>query len=82
MLKLHNLSDKLQLWEAVLATPHSALSQDILKATQTNPFAQWIITTLFEGKQHSQEITLSEYQVHNRCLYYQHRLYVPANDAL
>jgi hypothetical protein len=53
MLKLHNLPDKLQLWEAVLATPCSALSQDILKATQTDPFTQQIITVLFEGKQHN-----------------------------
>jgi hypothetical protein len=53
VLKPHNLLDELQLWEAVLAAPHSALSQDILKATQMDPFAQWIITTLFEGKQHS-----------------------------
>jgi hypothetical protein len=82
VLKLHNLSDELQLWEAVLAAPRSALSQDILKATQTDPFAQWIITALFEGTQHRQEITLSECQVHNGCLYYQHCLYVPADDAL
>jgi hypothetical protein len=53
MLKLHNLPDKLQLWEAELAAPHSALSQDILKATQTDPFTERIITALFEGKQHS-----------------------------
>jgi hypothetical protein len=82
MLKLHNLSDELQLWEAVLAAPHSALSQDILKATQTNPFAQRIITALFEGKQHSRVITLSECQVHNGCLYYQHCLYVPTDVTL
>jgi hypothetical protein len=82
VLKPHNLSDELQLWEAVLAAPRSAPSQDILKATQTDPFAQRIITALFEGKQHSQEITLSECQVHNGRLYYQHRLYVPADDAL
>jgi hypothetical protein len=82
VLKPHNLPDKLQLWEAVVATPRSALSQDILKATQTNPFAQWIITALFEGKQHSRDITLSECQVYDGRLYYQHRLYVPANDAL
>jgi hypothetical protein len=82
VLKPHNLSDELQLWEAVLAAPCSALSQDILKATQTNPFAQRIITALFEGKQHSREITLSECQVHNGYLYYQHRLYIPADDAL
>jgi hypothetical protein len=82
VLKPHNLSDELQLWESVLAAPRSARSQDILKATQTDPFAPRIITALFEGKQHSREITLSECQVHNGCLYYQHRLYVPANDAL
>jgi hypothetical protein len=66
VLKLYNLSDELQLWEAVLAAPRSALSQDILKATQTDSFTQWIITVLCKGKQHSQDITLSEYQVHNR----------------
>jgi hypothetical protein len=70
VLKLHNLPDELQLWEAVLAAPHSILSQDILKATQTNPFTQRIITALFKGKQHSWDITLSECQVHDRCLYY------------
>jgi hypothetical protein len=82
VLKPHNLPDELQLWESVLAAPRSALSQDILKATQTDPFAQRIITALFEGKQHSRDITLSECQVHDGCLYYQHRLYVPADDAL
>jgi hypothetical protein len=82
VLKPHNLSDELHLWEAVLAAPRSPLWQDILKATQTDPFAQRIITALFEGKQHSRDITLSECQVHNGCLYYQHRLYVTANDAL
>jgi hypothetical protein len=82
VLKPHNLPDKLQLWEAVLATPRSALSQDILQATQTDPFAQRIITALFEGKQHSRDITLSECQVHDGRLYYQHRLYIPADDAL
>jgi hypothetical protein len=82
MLNPHNLSDELQLWEAVLAAPHSALSQDILKATQTDPFTQWTITALFEGKQHSRDITLSECQVYNRYLYYQHHLYVPTDDAL
>jgi hypothetical protein len=82
MLKPHNLLDELQLWEAVLATPCSALLQDILKATQTDPFTQQIITALFEGKQYSREITLSECQVHNGYLYYQHHLYVPADNAL
>jgi hypothetical protein len=82
MLKQHNLLDELQLWEAVLAAPRSTLSQDILRATQTNTFTQQIITALFEGKQHSRDITLSECQVHDGCLYYQHRLYVPANDTL
>jgi hypothetical protein len=82
VLKPHNLSDELQLWEAVLAAPRSALWQDILKATQTVPFAQRIITTLFEGKQHSRDSTLSECQGHNGRLYYQHHLYVPADDAL
>jgi hypothetical protein len=82
VLKPHNLPDELQLWEAVLAVPRSALSQDILKATQTDPFAQRIITALFEGKQHSQDITLMECQVHDGRLYFQQRLYIPANDSL
>jgi hypothetical protein len=82
MLKLHNLPDKLQLWEAELGTPCSALLQDILKATQTDPFTQRIITALFKGKQHSRDITLLEYQVYNRYLYYQHHLYVPTDDTL
>jgi hypothetical protein len=82
VLKLHNLLDELQLWEAVVAAPCSTLSQDILKATQTDPFTQRIITTLFEGKQYSRDITLLECQVHDGCLYYQHHLYVPADDAL
>jgi hypothetical protein len=70
ILKPHNLPNKLQLWEAVLSAPHSTLSQDILKAMQTDPFAQWIITALYEGKQHSQEITLSECTVHDGRLYF------------
>jgi hypothetical protein len=82
VLKPHNLLDELQLWEAVLAAPRSALSYNILKATQTDPFTQQIITALFEGKQHSQDITLSECQVYNGYLYYQHRHYVPTDDAL
>jgi hypothetical protein len=82
VLKPHNLPDEVQLWEAVLAAPRSALLQDILKATQTDPFAQHIITALFEGKQHSQDITLSECQVQDGHLYYRHHLYVPADDAL
>jgi hypothetical protein len=60
----------------------SSLLHSIEKATKTDPFTQRIITALFEGKQHSREITLSECQVHNRCLYYQQHLYVPADDAL
>jgi hypothetical protein len=82
VLKPHNLPDELQLGEAVLAAPCSALSQDILKATQTDPFAQQIITALFKGKQHSWDITLAECQVYDGRLYFQQRLYVPADNSL
>jgi hypothetical protein len=68
--------------EAPTPDGQSSLLHSIEKATKTDPFAQWIITALFEGKQHSQEITLSECQVHNGRLYYQQHLYVPADDAL
>jgi hypothetical protein len=70
------------LTEAPTPDGQSSLLHNIEKATKTDPFAQWIITALFEGKQHSREITLSECQVYDGCLYYQQCLYVPANDAL
>jgi hypothetical protein len=70
------------LTEAPTPDRQSSLLHSIKKATKPDPFAQWIITTLFEGKQHSREITLSECQVHNGCLYYQQYLYVPTDDAL
>jgi hypothetical protein len=49
----------------------SSLDQEISNATQSDTFAQRILTMLHRGKQHCREISLSECQEHDGCLYYQ-----------
>jgi hypothetical protein len=79
VLKLQNLPDNLLYLSANPPTnnlrlsaevPHSqrcqsSLDQEISKATQSDTFAQRILTMLHEGKQHCREISLSECQEHD-----------------
>jgi hypothetical protein len=68
--------------EAPTSDVQSSLLHSIEKATRSDPFAQRIILLLHDGKLHSKEISLSEYDVHNGWLYYQQRLYILNDDNL
>jgi hypothetical protein len=74
VLKPQNLSNNLYLY-ANAAPSHGQLplEQEISKAMRTDAFAQTILTMLYEGKQHCQEISLSECQECNGHLLYQQR---------
>jgi hypothetical protein len=60
----------------------SSLLHSIEKASYSDPFAQRIITLLYDSKVDSKEISLSKCSVHDSWLYYQQRLYIPDDDNL
>jgi hypothetical protein len=72
VLKPQNLPDNLHL---LVDTPpgngQQPLDQDISEATETDAFAQNILTMLREGKQHCCELSLYECQEQDSCLLYQ-----------